>query len=119
MLIGGEIGLSCQQRIDQRDLWQVAAGSISKEARDRFEVDRLLSTELARLRNIAEVIDPGYSRRVELIQDGARDRLVAACWRHDFIGGQIAERSCRQQIKAVGNRRADHAAMVLVVDRES
>src|SRR6266436_7968883 len=57
MLIGREIGFSCEQGIDQRDLRQVAGSGVGEETRDWLEVDRLLGAELARLRNIAEVID--------------------------------------------------------------
>jgi hypothetical protein len=88
MFISREIGFSRQQRIDQRDLWQIAGGGVGKEARDRLEVDRLLSAELARLRDIAEVVDPGNSRRVELVQNGPGDRLVTSYWGREFIGGQ-------------------------------
>src|SRR5260370_32842281 len=100
------------------DLRQVAGGGVGKETRDRLEVDRLLGAELTRLRHGAEVIDPGYSRCVELVQNCASNRFVTAHGRRDFVRGQMPERGCRQQIEAVRNSRADHAAMVTVVNRK-
>src|SRR6266404_3290856 len=72
--------------------------------------------ETSRLRRILEIIRPGDAMIVEQVENRSGNWFVSSWRRKGVVGGQMSERSCRHQIRAVGKRGAEHGREVAVVD---